>query len=599
MVHALLAAGALLPLLGLAAGPGRYVLGGPFTDAHKHVWAYWHTLAVLGEGTWPFTSYLSAPQGGVLQDIMLAPALLMLPVTAVLGPVIASHLWVLGSLWFVGASVFWLARRLVGGTAGPLAAGLLAQTSPYLMGYPLTSGVHERLAIWIFPLVALALLRARDGDTGRFDAPLLGLGTLVAIYGCQVYGIFLVVGLGLAAPFLVGRPSWPRLRALLPPLVAIGVALLVGLVAAQVLTNHPENLVPQQAGRLDTRLGVTPFAAIGASLPELFSPWGVAAQHPDDVVDRIWSLSYVGLVPLVAVIAGLIRMRRRSVQVVVGLGLAMTVLAVGPRFELGGRWFWSPPFHAVAHLVPYYGSTPPIWQQAALFPALAGVGVAALVATTRWWVGPIVVVLALAERALVLPVPLIVQTTPLEVSEVVEAIGDEGAVMQFPRVWRDTVLAAPGSFRAQLVHQRPSAATIEMASGAWGGWLPYLRGYSSDWPDSLRCMARGGFRWVLVDREAFSHTTYRDAALEALDRIGPAVADDGTYALYDLASMGVQPESVALPPTGLMSVELRSAGVLGEADLLRVRDLHRYLTCPLDVVDDAPGGPPPLPPPPG
>ena len=85
---------------------GNGVVGAEYGDTYKHVWSFWHTDQVLFHG-WPWTNKLSTPHGGFLLDVMLAPSILLLPVTWVFGPIVSSQLFVFLSL-FVWAGVFFL-----------------------------------------------------------------------------------------------------------------------------------------------------------------------------------------------------------------------------------------------------------------------------------------------------------------------------------------------------------------------------------------------------------------------------------------------------------------------------------------------------------
>ena len=57
-----MAAGALVPLLGVLRAPTVLMPGTPRSDLSKHVWSYWHTPGHLWG--WPDTTALGAPLGG-------------------------------------------------------------------------------------------------------------------------------------------------------------------------------------------------------------------------------------------------------------------------------------------------------------------------------------------------------------------------------------------------------------------------------------------------------------------------------------------------------------------------------------------------------
>ena len=236
-VCAWLAAGATVPLLGVLSDPLSTMPGSPRSDLPKHIWSYWHTLHHLS--SWPETTAIGTPYGGEFLDVMLVPGILMAPVTAMLGPVVAANLWVWLSVFGVGAATAALAHRVVGSERSAVVAGLIAQAAPYLAGYGLGSGVHERLAIWVFPVVWLGLLSWRD--QGRIQALVgLALGLFVATVGCQVYGVFTLCMLILGLPWW-----WPGVRRIVPALAAVGLPLLAALAVVRGPTVSSRSLVPQ------------------------------------------------------------------------------------------------------------------------------------------------------------------------------------------------------------------------------------------------------------------------------------------------------------------------------------------------------------------
>ena len=175
-----LAVGALVPLLGVLSHPLSWMPGTPRSDLPKHIWSYWHTLHHLT--TWPETTAIGAPYGGDFLDVMLIPGMIMAPVTAVAGPIASANLGVWASVFAVGLATAQLARRVVGSERSAVVAGLIAQVAPYLAGYGLGSGVHERLAIWVFPVVWLGLLSWRE--TGRKRALVwMAVGLFIATVG--------------------------------------------------------------------------------------------------------------------------------------------------------------------------------------------------------------------------------------------------------------------------------------------------------------------------------------------------------------------------------------------------------------------------------
>ena len=328
LARALLLAGAAIPLARVLPDPAHLLPGSEAGDVYKHAWGYWHTLVVLGDGSWPRTSLLNAPEGGFLLDVMLLPALILSPVTALFGPVVSANLWVLGSLLALGGAVYALSRKLTGSVPGSVAAGLVAQTTPFLVGHALASGVHERLSIWIFPLTLLALLRIREGSR-RWSLALVGALVFTTIH-CHTFGLLAgLMAMGVvAAGIALGPDRRVAARLLVPPLlVALG---LMGAVYGGV--HHLLHLAPYLAGvpadRTEAHLGVSAAYLEVATFRSLLDPSYVAGQLPKRMDDELFNLSYLGWVPLsAAVAAGFIAFRRRRQALLAVLGLVIAIIA--------------------------------------------------------------------------------------------------------------------------------------------------------------------------------------------------------------------------------------------------------------------------------
>ena len=114
-------------------------------------------------------------------------------------------------------------------------AGLIAQAAPYLAGYGLGSGVHERLAIWVFPVVWLGLLSWRDQGYRR-SLVWMAIGIFFATTGCQVYGVFLLCMVILGLPWW-----WPGIRRVVPALLALALPLLAALAVVRGPTVSPRS----------------------------------------------------------------------------------------------------------------------------------------------------------------------------------------------------------------------------------------------------------------------------------------------------------------------------------------------------------------------
>ena len=550
--HLLLLAGACLPLGRVLLDPLATLPGSEASDVYKHAWPYWHTLAQIADGSWPSTSLINAPDGGLLLDVMVLPSLIMAPVTLVAGPVLATNLWVLLSLWAVGLASYALGRQLSGSRLGGVTAGLLLQSCPFLMGYALTSGVHERLSLWIFPLLVLGMLRLRQGGGWRWPLLLVG-GLLLCTSQCPTFGLFSALLLLLLSPLAVRR--WGAYE---PGQLPRMVAALAGMAAVMIGTyevyrwfvTQPEFLAGIPALRVEPTLGINAQLPErqAANLASLFSPMAVRQSAPIRIDDELWRLVYVGWVPLLAMIAGAVlawQQRRRVVVAVLGLGLLFLLLSLGARVNAGGETVSNPAYHLVALFLPFYGGIPPVWQQAGVFVALGTVAVATLVGAfsrrpLRIAVATVVVAGALAERAWVLPVPLVLDTAPASIPAAYDRAraGTPGGLVDIPRMFAGTRVARGYTFLAQTRHGRPIPVAINLGIARYDAYRPVAQGLADDWSRAAACLRRGRIRWVVLHPPWYETRGDLETAVAGLSAaVGPPAQQDPRTVMFDLSRL--------------------------------------------------------------
>lgn len=560
-----LALGALLPIVGVLRAPHARVVGTELSDVFKHTWSYWHALENLGGVR---TQLLNYSEGGLFFDVMWGPAVLMSPVTAVFGPVLASNLWIFLSLWAVGLATWWLARELVGPGVGPVLAGLVAQTALPLLGYPLVSGVHERLAVWIFPVLVGCVLHARDH--GGWRPALMGGSSLaLAILGCQAYGLYGAAMLLLGLPIWLGHPRdwWPRFKRLAPLGVALLAVALVVYKVAHGLTVNPETLVPQP-GRF---LGDGPPPILeGASLSGMLDPRASGATQATLGGDELYVLTYLGWASVGLSIAGAAvhaGPRRWELRGLTALGLLMALLALGERFQIGAQGFVNPLFVALAAVLPHYDTNPPVWQHVMATAPLLAPGLAAAIERLPRWRLPaagVALALILGERALALPVSFPLPTTEARVPAIYEQIHEPGAVAEVPRLYKDYTTSHGHLFLAQTEHERPVPFTINIGASPWDSYAPLARGVAPDWGAAAACLRSAGYRYLVLHRDHFSEPRVAEEALRGLSRSATPVEDDGLRVLFDLGPVEDPPRSAG-PALSRSSMELVQVGLAGRA----------------------------------
>jgi len=527
---------ALLPIIGVALHPFSRLPGSELGDVYKHAWSFWHTLNTLS--TWPDTYALNAPTGGVLWDVMLLPSLVFTPVTVIFGPVFTANLFVWASIFFVGITTYWLCDELIGDRKSAMVGGVVAQASPYLLGYPLTSGVHERLAIWIFPLLLLSAVKLqREGGKRWYFYSVIGL--VFATAGCGVYGLFAALMLAFALPsiYLFERGN---LRALL----SFGVVAMITLVALMYVTgsvtNSPYSLSPQP-GRMTMFSGASMGLMDSATLAELINPLEASNMEPEDSGDLLLRISYLGLVTLCLSWWGALTYRGKSclwVRIIVSLSTLFAIVSMGPEIRTGTLVITNYPYVALCYLVPFYGSIPVPFQQVALFAPLAAVGVSAII-YIRPRMGWAAVIGVLLERSLVSPVGGVVEFAPAAVGDEYLDVGP-GPILEVPRVYKGRDLSHGGVFMAQTRHERGLALSVHSGVTEWDSWLPVREGVSTDWEAAVDCMAAGGFSSVVLHMDWFESNEQADEAYTGIARVLGPKEISGGVAVFDLSEVEVQ-----------------------------------------------------------
>ena len=84
---------------------GGELIGDPRGDVWNHAWGFWYVAEALGRGELPLHTLLAGgPDGGTLWFIDTPGAVLMSPVTWLLGPAFAYNLVLIGCLLYTSPS---------------------------------------------------------------------------------------------------------------------------------------------------------------------------------------------------------------------------------------------------------------------------------------------------------------------------------------------------------------------------------------------------------------------------------------------------------------------------------------------------------------
>ena len=332
--------------------PAGSWIGSP-KDPGLFIWYLGWIPHELAQGHNPlFTDYLSYPPGVNLMwnTSMIFPALLLWPVTALFGPVVAYNLLITAGVGLSAWVGFLAARRFIDHQVMCLAAGLIYGFSPALVAQALG---HPHVVVSFFPPIALIL--GHEIFVRRRIRP-MAAGTLT--------------GLAAALQLLTGE----ELLAMTALIGAIGVALVAVL--------HRDEVRPALPYALKTAGPALVIFAIVAAYPLAFQflgPQRVSGnvQQPDVYVSDLLAFviparlinftgnvtengAYIGLPLLGLFAAGLVAGWRRPAIRWIGLTtLILVVLSLGPHLHVNGTvtpvWL---PWASLAQL-PLLGSALP------------------------------------------------------------------------------------------------------------------------------------------------------------------------------------------------------------------------------------------------
>ncbi len=353
--------------------PGGRWIGSP-KDPQLFIWYLGWIPHQLSHGLNPlYTDYLSYPPGVNLMwnTSMIFPALVLWPVTAVFGPVVAYNLLITAGIALSAWCGFLAARRFVDGDLPCFLAGLVYGFSPGLIAQALG---HPHVVVALYPPIALLLgdeiLVRRRLHPALYGA-LAGVATaLELLTGEELLAVtLLIAALGAALLALMHRD---QVRSSLPYVAKAAVAALIVFI---VLAAYPlgfQFFGPQRV-----------FGSVQG--PDVYVSDLLAFFLPSNLIRFTGNVTeydaYVGLPLLVLFTAGLVlgwRLPRiRWVGLMTGV---VAVLSLGPHLHVDG--FVTPiplPWAIVAGL-PLMGSALPARLMTIAF---LGVGIVVAYASAR------------------------------------------------------------------------------------------------------------------------------------------------------------------------------------------------------------------------
>jgi hypothetical protein len=462
-------AGALVLTWPLVTDMGGQVTEGG--DSWQEVWSFWWLrTALLDWQTNPFhTSLLHWPQGAALylNNNAADAGLLLLPVIALAGPVVAFNLASLGTLVATGYALYRLALLLTGHPGAAFLAGWALTFNPWHV-YRL--GGQLNLAALHWPILAVWLLArptAHPGRTTLLAAAMLVLTWLsspyLALYTAVLLGLWAVNrGLDRGTPVAARRAALARLG---------GAGLIAGIVLAPLLA------ATWSAGRGGEF--ITP--PLAESLTFSADPLSYLLPAPDNTLGRllapgvfpalyngVWGTIPTeqsigpGLVLGLGGLIGLILAWPRT-RLWINVALVAGVLSLGPILHVAGQGLPVPLPYLLLYLIPgmEVGRTPirfAVLVQVALSVGLA-YGLAAGAAALRRGVprrglalaGTGVLAALVAEQAIV---PLAMETSAVPPLYHALAAAPPGAILEIPAGDPPDVRQSRYLLH-QMVHGRP------------------------------------------------------------------------------------------------------------------------------------------------
>ena len=545
-----------LLLLGakLALEPAARFIGDGGRDAWGTQWFYWLIGRRLRAGEpfahtdllfHPWGKDVYAHTGGNVLDAALA-----LPLRWLFGPVLGYDLFVLGIVVANGLAVYALCRSLRFGRGAAAGGGLLGAFNPYVLG-ELSAG-RPTQALLVFAVLAVAALVSLEEEPSWKRVAAAAIFLALSGLNYWFHAIFVVLGL---APF-VGILLVERGRGAFVVLARAGAAL--ALSALLVLPLAFPMLADLGGDAVPGLLAVQDWG-LGGWSPRTVEGWeiGIEALRLPDFQVVVHHLSggellaeplHRGLAwtQLALVLGGLVLASRQLRRRLLALFLVALVLSTGPQLVEG---VVDPLYLLLLEVAP------PLkrlwWPARAIFLLQIAAAIAAAVvirrAPERWrgLVGAGLFALVGVELWLAKLAPL--TTVSAEVPELVGCLAEaEGAILEVP------LDGNPERLHWQAVHGRPIFGGMIDDNPVFvpAGHLEFRE--QNRFVQSLEALGRGqpmtevdpaavdavealGVRWLVLDTEGLPGGGGRSgrAARRGLQTaLGPAVYDDGRFALY-------------------------------------------------------------------
>ena len=334
---------ALIMTWPLVARMQSHIAGVSYGDSYMMLRQAWGAREALLDGRNPLEQTLFAYPDGFTSTMMWSTPLRWVPVTLlsfVVPPVMAFNLWLIVTLILNGTTAYWLGMELT--DRNPWAAllgGLVFMAFPNMQGH-LGVGHIDVLAMYGLPLFALYAWRVLRKNAGWRAALWGSVWLAVACLGLTsqiIYNVLPVAGF-LALYHLL----WDRARLVrrdLPfrdqPWIKFGVMIVLGGLILLIFFGPLMTDAGQAEINRISETGRVTFSAdpLAYASPSIFGPLddlGLVPGYARDVLgtNSTEGSAYLGVIPLLLVIAGLMRSNAARPWLLVALGAA--IFSLGP-----------------------------------------------------------------------------------------------------------------------------------------------------------------------------------------------------------------------------------------------------------------------------
>ncbi len=329
---------------------------GDGSDDPAIIWNLWWVRFALFNGLDPlYSTYMFWPLGVdlVFYTLTVLNALLTLPFQLTLGLIPANSLLVWFELVVGGLGMFYLARHLTKGVAGPFLAGAVFTFAHSRFVYLSLGQFNIAASHWV-PWYILALWRVEERGRRR-DVLLAALFLLANGWTEFTYASFLVLFTLLTWAWHRARDlragQWPHAIRQTVKYASVGGLFAAGL--APVLLRMI-SAIRVEGDFLVEGLGFADVFSndlLGFWVPSHLHPlWGMWVQRTFDFA--YLNFAYLGYVPLALALIALFARRTRQQAAFWGVGLLFFVLlSLGPTLRVNGRQWEAPlPFDLLLRL---------------------------------------------------------------------------------------------------------------------------------------------------------------------------------------------------------------------------------------------------------